>query len=455
MEKDTLNNIFMVALAGFLIFASVTYLFFTLATPDDLILYPFVIVISIICFIRFLFPFDKYWLDEWFNDRKIKKERKNFKEFSDSMIYDEIAHIKNLISEKESKIEKIELETRLKEQNLKQEVQKEHDPKIIEIEPSLTLTRNYDEDTLKYYKSQLKNLQDEMSVRLKREQRKDSEQKIFVSQDLFEKKLKPADFYIDDEIAKIWNLIGEKKQEIEKIEREAQLKEQNLEQEVQKEYKPKISELESCLAKSYDKDAIKSYNSQLKNLHMEMSVRLRTELKNITEDKISTIKSNIREIENLNRKLNSMGKQIHYLTSEKDLKTVDLSPNLATRDEKDIEIEKIEGLHELALQTYYAKNFDKSIETYEKLLAINDKDVNALVGLGLSYVGKNIYGKAIELYWRALELEPNEPLTWDSMGLAHELNGQKIEAEKAYQKAHELAPDDPEIMGHLKSIQDK
>lgn len=65
-----------------------------------------------------------------------------------------------------------------------------------------------------------------------------------------------------------------------------------MEREVRKEYNPKMSELESCLAKSIEKDAIKKYKSQIKNLSKEIRIKLSTKLKYIVKDKTIEIRKN-------------------------------------------------------------------------------------------------------------------------------------------------------------------
>ncbi len=111
-----------------------------------------------------------------------------------------------------------------------------------------------------------------------------------------------SDDIISENIENIRHLLSEKENEIVKIGEEANLKEQNLEQEVRKEYDPKIRELESCLAKNNDKKEVKNYKSQIKNLRKEMIVRLRTEPKKIANEKRSNIKSKIFEIKELWKK---------------------------------------------------------------------------------------------------------------------------------------------------------
>ncbi len=113
-----------------------------------------------------------------------------------------------------------------------------------------------------------------------------------------------------DEILRIHNLIHEKKQEIQKIRQEARLQEvrtrENLEQEVREEYEPIISEIESCLAKSVDKEEIKDYNSQIKKIHKQMIITLKIEQKNLANEIRIKIRQINEEINQLNERLSLM-----------------------------------------------------------------------------------------------------------------------------------------------------
>ncbi len=118
------------------------------------------------------------------------------------------------------------------------------------------------------------------------------------------------DLVTSDEILRINNLIHEKKQEIQKIRQEARLQEvrtrENLEQEVREEYEPIISEIESCLAKSVDKEEIKDYNSQIKKIHKQMIITLKIEQKNLANEIRIKIRQINEEINQLNERLSLM-----------------------------------------------------------------------------------------------------------------------------------------------------
>ena len=51
--------------------------------------------------------------------------------------------------------------------------------------------------------------------------------------------------------------------------------------------------------------------------------------------------------------------------------------------------------------------FEEAIEDYERVLELDDEDIEALIGMGMAYVNLEKYKKAIECIQKALKLDPD------------------------------------------------
>lgn len=70
------------------------------------------------------------------------------------------------------------------------------------------------------------------------------------------------------------------------------------------------------------------------------------------------------------------------------------------------------------LEYYNSGNYDKSIETWDKILNIDPKSATALNNIGSAFMMKNQYNDAIVLFKKALELEPDNQLAKNNLAWA-------------------------------------
>lgn len=84
------------------------------------------------------------------------------------------------------------------------------------------------------------------------------------------------------------------------------------------------------------------------------------------------------------------------------------------------------------------KRFSDAIETYEKALEIEPKNVGVLIKIGLSYRHLENYDKAIEYYDRALDIEPDNKVAINNIGWALQCKGEIERAEEMYKKSLEI-----------------
>ena len=85
--------------------------------------------------------------------------------------------------------------------------------------------------------------------------------------------------------------------------------------------------------------------------------------------------------------------------------------------------------------------YKKAIETYQKLIEIDDKNPHVYYKIAYSYAQLNQYEKAIEYYKQVLELLPNSEKTHNSLGLSYMAKNEIEEAFSYYKKALELKED--------------
>ncbi len=98
-----------------------------------------------------------------------------------------------------------------------------------------------------------------------------------------------------------------------------------------------------------------------------------------------------------------------------------------------------------SLGSFYFENsrFQEAIDTYLKILAINDSDVETLTDLGLAlhYTGSS--DKGIQYLRKATTLRPDHQRAWLSLGFVTGVSGRTTEAVPALKRAIELGPESP------------
>jgi len=99
---------------------------------------------------------------------------------------------------------------------------------------------------------------------------------------------------------------------------------------------------------------------------------------------------------------------------------------------------------------------DASIETMQKVIALDPKHANALNYLGYTYadLGRNL-DEAERLVKEALKYKPNDGYITDSLGWVYYKKGQFDKALKYIKKAVELVPDDPIMLEHMGDVYQK
>jgi tetratricopeptide (TPR) repeat protein len=92
--------------------------------------------------------------------------------------------------------------------------------------------------------------------------------------------------------------------------------------------------------------------------------------------------------------------------------------------------------------TYSDKGeYDKAIESYEKIIVIKPDYHDAFNNMGNAYSNKGEYEKAIESYEKAIEIKPDYYDAFNNMGNAYSNKGEYEKAIESYEKAIEINPD--------------
>ena len=104
--------------------------------------------------------------------------------------------------------------------------------------------------------------------------------------------------------------------------------------------------------------------------------------------------------------------------------------------------------------TYFgADDFDSAIDTYEKLLAIDENSVTALNFIAYTLADENRdLDRALEYARRAVELEEGNPLLRDTLGWTHFRLGNMEQARRELDLSVELGGYDPVILEHLGDV---
>ncbi|MBI4963747.1 MAG: tetratricopeptide repeat protein [Desulfomonile tiedjei] len=80
------------------------------------------------------------------------------------------------------------------------------------------------------------------------------------------------------------------------------------------------------------------------------------------------------------------------------------------------------------------------IEAIERMLAVNPKQVDALIQLGNDYFDLGNHDKAIVAYQKALLINPMNADVLTDLGISYRRSGKAQHAAKAFRKAHEVDP---------------
>ncbi|MFT5367290.1 MAG: tetratricopeptide (TPR) repeat protein [Candidatus Latescibacterota bacterium] len=94
--------------------------------------------------------------------------------------------------------------------------------------------------------------------------------------------------------------------------------------------------------------------------------------------------------------------------------------------------------------------FDRAKDTFDRALALDPKNADALNGKGVIETKQRNYQTAIELFEKALAFDPNNAGFYVNKAIAYHLLGKKTDAIQTYQKAIEL---DPNYQGYLEVLE--
>ena len=100
--------------------------------------------------------------------------------------------------------------------------------------------------------------------------------------------------------------------------------------------------------------------------------------------------------------------------------------------------DRIEQLFAEAKECFEKNEYDKAIEIFTKILAIDAENTAAYYGIGFANRVLGKYNEAIEDYGKVIELDANSSDAYNNIGYCHYLLGQYDEALKDYDKAIEL-----------------
>ncbi len=107
----------------------------------------------------------------------------------------------------------------------------------------------------------------------------------------------------------------------------------------------------------------------------------------------------------------------------------------------------------LGYAAWKQKRADPAIDFYRKALSLDNRNTNALNGLGyvLTDTEKDV-GKGLSLCRKAVELKPQTAAYLDSLGWAHFKNGNLPEARTWLRRALDIAPRQEEIVAHMRVV---
>ncbi len=117
-----------------------------------------------------------------------------------------------------------------------------------------------------------------------------------------------------------------------------------------------------------------------------------------------------------------------------------------------------EALYNLGLTDLYDGRYDKSLDSFQKLLTLADVHPDetgpvmrcrALTNMGYLYSRRQLFQEAETALEQAVVLDPEYATAWSNLGAARISLGKKAAAAEAYRRAHELNSDDPKAINNL------
>jgi tetratricopeptide (TPR) repeat protein len=99
---------------------------------------------------------------------------------------------------------------------------------------------------------------------------------------------------------------------------------------------------------------------------------------------------------------------------------------------------------------YYQKDFDRAIEDFLALHAIDDTDPAAFHNRGCAFMMKGQYYQAIEDISRSIMLDPRDPRVYCSRGSAYMQTGQVLKAAEDYRRAKGMTSDPAIIIKQIR-----
>lgn len=115
--------------------------------------------------------------------------------------------------------------------------------------------------------------------------------------------------------------------------------------------------------------------------------------------------------------------------------------------------ESVQVFSALGFVLYEAGDADKSLEWYEKALAMDEKNATALNGMGyiLADMGRDLT-RALSLCRQAFGENPDNPAYLDSLAWVYYKLGFEKEARTYINRAREMLPDNETVLEHFKAI---
>ena len=118
-----------------------------------------------------------------------------------------------------------------------------------------------------------------------------------------------------------------------------------------------------------------------------------------------------------------------------------------------LEPDSVEALYDLALALEKLDLKDEAIETYDRLLATDDKFFNGWYNRGRLKLLNGDYVKAIEDFNRALEVEPVSANVVNEIGVAHFRQGKYEEAYASFERAYEINDRNATVLSNRQAIE--
>lgn len=128
-------------------------------------------------------------------------------------------------------------------------------------------------------------------------------------------------------------------------------------------------------------------------------------------------------------------------------------PSAPPADKKPVK-ETYEGLMKRANQLRQREKAQQALELYERALALQPNDAEALTGLGYCYLDLDAAPAATQEFGKALAANPRYSDAHIGIAEAYRARNQKRDAVKHYQRYLELAPDGPEAEVAKRALKD-